>query len=58
MAELIAEKYKVGIDYVDWPTVALKNESEDTVFDDAKLKKACSIKYNMTFEKWCTNGFL
>lgn len=57
MAELIAEKYKVGIDYVDWPAVALKIESGDTVFDDAKLKKVCSIKYNMTFEKWCTNEF-
>lgn len=57
MAELIAEKYKVGIDYVDWPEVALKIESGDTVFDDSKLEEACGVKYNMTFEKWCNKGF-
>lgn len=54
MAELISAKYNVGVDYVEWPNVALKIESGDTVFDDSKLKKACNIVYNMTFEKWCS----
>ena len=37
MAELIAKKWNVGIDYVPWPEVALKIESGDTVFDSSKL---------------------
>ncbi|MDD6824943.1 MAG: NAD(P)-dependent oxidoreductase [Oscillospiraceae bacterium] len=53
MAELISVKYGVGIDYVDWPEVALKIESGDTVFDDTKLKAACNIAYEMKFEDWC-----
>lgn len=53
MAELISTKYNVGVDYVKWPDVALKIESGDTVFDDTKLKEACGITYDMTFEKWC-----
>lgn len=53
MAELIAKKYNVGIDNVPWPETALKIESGDTVFDDNKLQKACSLKYKMKFEDWC-----
>ncbi len=53
MAELIAKKYGVGIDYVDWPETALKIESGDTVFDDKKLKDTISISYQMSFSKWC-----
>ena len=37
MAELIAKKYGVGVDYVPWPDVALKIESGSTVFDSSKL---------------------
>lgn len=37
MAELIAKKYRVGVDYVPWPDVALKIESGSTVFDSSKL---------------------
>lgn len=54
MAELIAQKYNVGIDYVPWPEVALKIESGDTVFDDSKLKAACNVTTEMTFAKWCS----
>lgn len=54
MAELIAQKYNVGIDYVPWPEVALKIESGDTVFDDSKLKTACNVTTEMTFAKWCS----
>ena len=53
MAELIAKKFNVGVDYVEWPEIALEIESGDTVFDDEKLKRVCDIKYEMTFEKWC-----
>ena len=55
MAELIAEKYNVGIDYVEYPVLAQKIESGDTVFDDQKLQQACQTKYEMTFAEWCKN---
>lgn len=51
MAELIAQKYRVGVDYVPWPDIAAKMESGDTVFDSAKLDS--KIKYrNHTFKNW------
>lgn len=52
MAELIAKKYGVGIDYVDWPDVALKIESGDTVFDDAKLVDIIGNTINHKFADW------
>ena len=52
MAELIAKKYGVSVDYVPWPDVALKIESGDTVFDDAKLKSQIDLKYNTAFTQW------
>jgi len=55
MAELIAKKFNVGINYVAWPEVALKIESGDTVFDDDKIQSAIgTIKYNR-FENWVNN---
>lgn len=53
MAELIAQKYNVGVTYVEWPEVALKIESGDTVFDDTKLQSSCSVTYGMKFSEWC-----
>lgn len=53
MAELIAGKYDVGIDFVPWPELAYKIESGDTVFDDTKLKQACAVDYKMKFAAWC-----
>lgn len=55
MAMLIAEKYNVKIDYIDYPNVALKIESGSTVFDDSKLKKLISVEYNTKFSDWCHN---
>lgn len=57
MAELIACKYNVGIDYIDWPEVALKIESGDTVFDDSKIK-LLGIKCLYSFESWIQNSIL
>ncbi len=52
MAELIASKYRVGIDYVQWPEIALKIESGDTVFDAKKLEKNIGKTTNMKFADW------
>lgn len=51
MAELIAKKYDVRIDYVPWPEVALNIESGDTVFDDTKLRHT-GIAPTRTFKSW------
>lgn len=55
MAGVIAKRYNVGIDYVQWPDMAAKIESGDTVFDDTKLQNCCNIIYNMKFAEWCIN---
>lgn len=52
MAELIAEKYGVGVDYVPWPDVALKIESGNTVFDSEKLDVAIGSNMKMKFKDW------
>ncbi len=52
MAELIARKYGVGIDYVPWPDLALKIESGDTVFDSIKLDSIIGKQSTMKFSDW------
>ena len=52
MAELIAKKYGVGVDYVPWPEVALKIESGDTVFDSTKLDNAIGSLISSKFTDW------
>lgn len=52
MAELIAKKYGVGVEYVPWPDVALKIESGDTVFDSEKLDRAIGRFTNSSFVNW------
>lgn len=52
MANLIADKYNVGIDYVPYPKIALKIESGDTIFDDQKLNAIIPMNYTGTFLNW------
>lgn len=52
MAELIAAKYGVGIDYTPWPKVAEKIESGDTVFDDEKLAQTGVALVKTSFARW------
>ncbi len=52
MAEQIAQKYGVGVDYVPWPDVALKIESGDTVFDSSKLDSLIGSYTNSRFTDW------
>ncbi len=51
MAEFIAQKYRVGVDYVPWPDVAAIMESGDTVFDSAKLDRKILYRKH-TFRNW------
>lgn len=52
MAELIAQKYSVEIDYVPWPDVALKIESGNTVFDSEKLDRTIGNLTKSKFIDW------
>jgi len=47
VARLIAEKYKVNVEFKDWPEMDLKLESGDTIFDSTKLDSL--IQYNSTY---------
>lgn len=44
LAELVAKKYHVRVNYVPWPDMAMKMESGGTVFDSGKLDKIISYK--------------
>lgn len=52
MAELIAQKYNNGLEYIPWPDVAMKIESGDTVFDDERIKKCITISETKKFANW------
>ena len=56
MAELIARKYGVEVDYVPWPDVALKIESGDTVFDSTKLDCLIGSHIRSTFIDWISRS--
>lgn len=47
-AGLVANKYGVQVKFADWPDLALKLETGDTVFDDAKLRKTGFGQYQHT----------
>ena len=56
VARMIAKKYGVEVTYSNWPYLALKLESDDTIFDDSKLRDAVPVQYKNTIQKWLT-GF-
>ena len=53
-ARVIATKYGVSVRFSDWPEMAKKLESDDTVFDDLKLKSLIDFEYKFTCENWIT----
>lgn len=51
-ATLAATKYKVKVNFADWPEMAQKLETGDTVFDDLKLKNAGFASYRNKLKDW------
>ena len=51
LAELVAEKYRVKVNYIPWPEMAKKMESGGTVFDSCKLDKLISYR-TLSLETW------
>jgi len=52
VATLVANRYGVEVECVDWPQDALKIESGDTIFDGTKLKKTINYRSRESLEKW------
>lgn len=52
MAELIAKKYNVNVELIEWPREARLTESGSTVFDSSKLDEATGLKYSHKFKDW------
>lgn len=51
LAQIVAQRYGVGVSYVPWPELAKKMESGDTVFDSAKLDQLISYQ-SVSLEQW------
>ena len=45
-ATMVANKFNVDIEHVDWPPMALAQESGDTIFNSNKIEKIYNQSYN------------
>jgi len=52
VAQQIAKKYKVGLDFVAWPDIARRLESGDTMFDGSKLQNLLNYNYKHHINDW------
>ncbi|OFY96905.1 MAG: hypothetical protein A3K10_14165 [Bacteroidetes bacterium RIFCSPLOWO2_12_FULL_31_6] len=52
VANLIAPKYGVGVEFIDWTKEALSVESGDTIFDDEKLQTTFNYQYQHSLKEW------
>jgi len=51
-ANKVAKKFEVDVQFVEWPDLASKLESDDTVFDDTKLWSFTGITSSRTLDEW------
>jgi len=51
-AQIVADKFGVGVKFVDWPEIDLKLESGDTIFDSKKLDSLLREDYKYNFREW------
>jgi len=52
VAQLVADKYDVSVEFGEWPEAALKIESGDTIFDGTKLKNTIGYNYQESLGEW------
>ncbi len=55
VATLVAKKYNVNVEFIEWPGAALKIESGDTIFDGTKLDQLIAIKSRESLDDWVRN---
>lgn len=46
VANMVAKKFKVDVQHVEWPTLVLAQESGDTIFDSSKIENLYCCKYS------------
>ena len=46
VATIVADKFNVDVEHIDWPPMALAQESGDTIFNSNKIEKICNQGYN------------
>ena len=46
VATMVANKFNVKVEHIDWPPMALAQESGDTIFNSNKIEKTCHQSYN------------
>lgn len=51
-ARIIAEKFGVSVNFSAWPEMDKKLESDDTVFDDARIKSVMKVNYKNSLAGW------
>jgi UDP-glucose 4-epimerase len=54
-AQIVADKFGVGVKFVDWPEIDLKLESGDTIFDSNKLDSLLRENYKYNFREWISD---
>ena len=52
VANMIAKKFHVSVEFIEWDTNNLKIESGDTIFDDTKLMTETNYEYQKSFQDW------
>lgn len=52
IAQIIATKYSIGVEFAPWPQAALKIESGDTIFNDQKIRALTGLSYTNNFAEW------
>jgi len=52
IAQQVAQKYKVKVEFIDWPEVAKRLESGDTMFDGSKLQNILNYNYKHQISDW------
>jgi len=55
VATLVAKKYNVNVEFVDWPEAALKIESGDTIFEGSKLNQLINYKSKESLKEWVSS---
>lgn len=51
VAHMVAKKFKVEVTHVDWPPLALAQESGDTIFDSKKIEQISGESY-YSLKEW------
>jgi UDP-glucose 4-epimerase len=54
VAYLVANKFHVKVKFIEWPKIAMKLETGDTMFDDTKLRNAGFSDYHHQVKNWLT----